>query len=70
MHFAFLDCPGFPALPVSKEKQKDSPAAIGECYCSRLFKLEEAFAELTPEEIKTHKPTIVQVGEGNSIVRQ
>ena len=33
-----------------KEKQKDSPAAVGECYCSRLFKLEEAFAELTPEE--------------------
>ena len=33
-----------------KEKQKDSPAAIGECYCSRLFKLEEAFAKLTPEE--------------------
>ena len=33
-----------------KEMQKDSPAAIGECYCSRLFKLEEAFAELTPEE--------------------
>lgn len=33
-----------------KEKQKNSPAAIGECYCSRLFKLEEAFAELTPEE--------------------
>ena len=32
-----------------KEKQKGSPAAIGECYCSRLFKLEEAFAELTPE---------------------
>ena len=23
-----------------KEMQKDSPAAIGECYCSRLFKLE------------------------------
>lgn len=33
-----------------KEKQKDSLAAIGECYCSRLFKLEEAFAELTPEK--------------------
>ena len=33
-----------------KEMQKDAPAAIGECYCSRLFKLEEAFAELTPEE--------------------
>ena len=28
------------------------------------------YAELTPEEIKTHKPTIAQVGEGNSIVRQ
>ncbi|MBP3491084.1 aspartate 1-decarboxylase [bacterium] len=28
------------------------------------------YTELTPEEIKTHKPTIVQVGEGNSIVRQ
>ena len=33
-----------------KEIQKDAPAAIGECYCSRLFKLEQAFAELTPEE--------------------
>ena len=33
-----------------KEMQKDSPAAIGECYCSRLFKLEQAFAELAPEE--------------------
>ena len=28
------------------------------------------YADLTPEEIKTHKPTIVQVGENNSIVRQ
>ena len=27
------------------------------------------YADLTPEEIKTHKPTIVQVGEGNVIVR-
>ena len=25
-----------------KEMQKDAPAAIGECYCSRLFKLEQA----------------------------
>ena len=33
-----------------KEMQKNSPAAIGECYCSRLFKLEQALAELTPEE--------------------
>ena len=33
-----------------QEKQKDSPAAIGEWYCSQLFKLEQAFAELTPEE--------------------
>ena len=30
--------------------KRTSPAAIGECYCSRLFKLEQAFAELTPEE--------------------
>ena len=27
------------------------------------------YADLTPDEIKTHKPTIVQVGEGNEIVR-
>ena len=27
------------------------------------------YADLTSEEIKTHKPTIVQVGEGNEIVR-
>ena len=27
------------------------------------------YADLTPKEIKTHKPTIVQVGEGNVIVR-
>lgn len=33
-----------------KEMQKDAPAAIGECYCSQLFKLEQALAELTPEE--------------------
>ena len=25
-------------------------------------------ADLTPEEIKTHKPTIVQVGENNEII--
>ena len=25
-----------------KEMQKDAPAAIGECYCSRLFRLEQA----------------------------
>ena len=28
------------------------------------------YADLTPEEAKTHKPRIVQVGEGNTIVRQ
>ena len=33
-----------------QEKRKDSPAAMGEWYCSQLFKLEQAFAELTPEE--------------------
>ena len=33
-----------------QEKRKDSPAAMGEWYCSQLFKLEQEFAELTPEE--------------------
>ncbi len=33
-----------------QEKRKDSPAAMGEWYCSQLFKLERALAELTPEE--------------------
>ena len=28
------------------------------------------YADLTPEEIKAHKPTIVQVGEGNEIIRE
>lgn len=27
------------------------------------------YAQLTPEEIKTHKPVIVQVGEGNEIIK-
>lgn len=33
-----------------KEDRKGSLAATGECYCTRLFQLEESFAELTPEE--------------------
>ena len=33
-----------------KEERKNSLAAAGECYCTRLFRLEESFAELTPEE--------------------
>ena len=33
-----------------QEKRKDSPAAMGEWYCSQLFKLEQALTELTPEE--------------------
>ena len=41
-----------------QEKRKDSPAAIGECYCSQLFKLEQALAELTPEE--RHKKRLEQ----------
>ena len=35
---------------VPKEQQKNSAAAVGEWYCSQLFKMEQAFAELTPEE--------------------
>ena len=30
-------------------------AAAGECYCTRLFQLEEALAELTPEERYTKR---------------
>ena len=33
-----------------QEERKDSPATMGECDCSQLFKLEQALAELTPEE--------------------
>jgi hypothetical protein len=35
---------------LDKDTRKGSLAATGECYCSRLFRLEEAFAELPPEE--------------------
>ena len=35
---------------IPQEDRKESLAAIGECYCTRLFQLEEALAELTPEE--------------------
>ena len=41
-----------------QEKRKDSPAAMGEWYCSQLFKLEQALAELTPEE--RHKKRLEQ----------
>ena len=33
-----------------QEKRKESLAAAGEYYCSRLFQMEKSFAELTPEE--------------------
>ena len=32
-----------------------SLAATGECYCTRLFQLEESLAELTPEERSTQR---------------
>lgn len=35
---------------IPKENRKGSLAAAGECYCTRLFQLEESLAELTPEE--------------------
>ena len=41
------------ALP--KEDRKNSLAATGECYCTRLFQLEESFADLTPEERYTKR---------------
>lgn len=33
-----------------KEDRKGSLAATGECYCTRLFQLEDAFSHLTTEE--------------------
>ena len=33
-----------------KEKRQNSLAATGECYCTRLFQLEQSLADLTPEE--------------------
>lgn len=38
-----------------KEERKGSLAATGECYCTRLFQLEESFAELTPEQRYTKR---------------
>lgn len=35
---------------LDKDARKGSLAATGECYCTRLFQLEESFAELAPEE--------------------
>ena len=31
-----------------KEKRQDSLAAAGECYCTRLFQLEQSLVDLTP----------------------
>lgn len=38
-----------------KEERKNSLAATGECYCTRLFQLEESFADLSPEERYTKR---------------
>lgn len=40
---------------IPKEDRKGSLAATGECYCTRLFQLEESFADLTPEERYTKR---------------
>lgn len=40
---------------IPKEERKHSLAATGECYCTRLFQLEESFADLTPEERYTKR---------------
>ena len=39
---------------VPQEKRKHSLAAVGECYCTKLFQLEESLKELPPEE-RYHK---------------
>ena len=42
---------GFEALQaVPKERRKDSLAAVEECYCTRLFQMEQDLAAQTPEE--------------------
>ena len=38
-----------------KEKRQDSLAAAGECYCTRLFQLEQSLMDLTPEERYTKR---------------
>lgn len=38
-----------------KEGRKGSLAATGECYCTRLFQLEESFAESMPEQRYTKR---------------
>ena len=35
---------------LSPEARKDSQAAVGECYCSKLFHIEQQLAALTPEQ--------------------
>jgi hypothetical protein len=40
---------------LDKDARKGSLAATGESYCSRLFQLEMAFADLTPEERYTKR---------------
>lgn len=47
-----------------KEKRQDSLAATSECYCTRLFHLEQSFAELTPKarynkRLELEKPVLV-----------
>ena len=46
-----------------EESRKDSQAAIGECYCTELFRIEKELAELSPEEryeqrLKQEKPVL------------
>ena len=38
-----------------KEKRQNSLAATGECYCTRLFQLEQSLMDLTPEERYTKR---------------
>lgn len=40
---------------LTPEARKDSQAAIGECYCTKLFQLEQELAECTPEERYTKR---------------
>ena len=50
-----------------KEKQQGSLAAVGECYCTKLFQLEETLSELTAEERYTQASGTGKTGSGRSV---
>ena len=52
-----------------KEKRQDSLAATGECYCTRLFQLEQSLMDLTPDTGRTIQQAAGtgETGSGRSV---